>query len=70
MALGTQTRASHSVSQPASSRVPAAAFDLAFVAASSPVYAKPPDLVLSAEGRHLDVADTGNSRIVRYRIVG
>jgi len=50
--------------------VPAAAFDLAFVAASSPVYAKPHDLVLSAEGRHLDVAGTGNSRIVRYRIVG
>ncbi len=51
-------------------RGPAAAFDLAFGAASSPVYAKPHDLVLSAEGRHLDVAGTGNSRIVRYRIVG
>lgn len=42
---------------------PAAALDLEFVAASAKRYAKPHDLVLSPDGRHLYVADNDNDRI-------
>jgi DNA-binding beta-propeller fold protein YncE len=63
MALGTQTRAVALSFTTCFIAVPAAAFDLAFVAASPPIYAKPHDLVLSPDGRHLYVADNGNDRI-------
>ncbi len=42
---------------------PAAAFDLEFVTASAQLYAKPHDLVLAPDGRHLYVADNDNDRI-------
>ncbi len=41
----------------------AAAFELAFVAASPQIYDKPHDLVLAPDGRHLYVADNDNHRI-------